>query len=67
MDHTEGVTRAEEGEGANGIGGGIEVGCRINYGNGVGVEDGDSVHMDHTEDVTRTEKRKGANGIGGGI
>ena len=41
MDHTKGVTRTEEWEGANGIGGGVEVGSGIGHGNVFGGENGD--------------------------
>ena len=41
MDHTAKVTRTEEREGANGVGGGIEVGGGIGHGKWVGGESGD--------------------------
>ena len=56
MDHTERVTRTEEREGENGIGGGIEAGGGIGHGNGVGGENGDvNVDRGGTGAGTRTK------------
>ena len=41
MDHTKGVTGTGKREGANGVGGGIEVGGGTGHGNGVGDKNGD--------------------------